>query len=130
VLFHTGFIVVATLVVNGSTTGMILHALGLDKAGINKTAVVESLQTAMGERTMKIYLENFYDETLGGADFDLVKEYVTSLRLMDEKRNQPVRKDVNKSALHQRCCSVSLSETFKLEVKVGSSKSKVERSEV
>jgi len=92
VLFHVGFIVVSTLGINGSTTGMLLHWLGLDTAGVNRDAVVKSLHDAMGERVMKKYLEEFHDDTLGGADFDRVKAYVSSLRMLDEKKSPNIER--------------------------------------
>jgi hypothetical protein len=72
-MFLTGGVVVLTLVVNGTTTASLLNYLNLNPGSANKERALANMRHELREMCMKGYLDNFFDETLGGASFDTVK---------------------------------------------------------
>ncbi|KAK3275350.1 Son of sevenless 1, variant 3 [Cymbomonas tetramitiformis] len=79
VIFHVGGIVILTLLINGSTTGTLLHYLGLDVGAANKQEVLASVHAEMSDMVLTTYLDTFCDSTLGTADYTQVKQYVSAL---------------------------------------------------
>ena len=82
VMFLTGGVVILTLVVNGTTTASLLNYLNLNPGSANKERALANMRHELQEMCMKGYLDNFFDETLGGASFDTVQEYVSTLDKM------------------------------------------------
>ena len=56
-----------TLVVNGSTTAWLLHALGLDKPSVSKDEVLKVALREMHDTTLRHYNQTMHDDRLGTA---------------------------------------------------------------
>ncbi|KAG9141903.1 hypothetical protein Leryth_009271 [Lithospermum erythrorhizon] len=78
-LFFTGGIVFLTLIINGSTTQLVLHMLNLDKLSTSKERILKFTKYEMLNKALEAFGNLGDDEELGPADWPTVKRYITSL---------------------------------------------------
>lgn len=78
-LFFTGGIVFLTLIVNGSTTQLVLHVLKMDKLSPSKKRILNFTKYEMLSKALEAFGDLGDDEELGPADWPTVKRYITSL---------------------------------------------------
>lgn len=88
-VFFTGGIVFLTLIVNGSTTQFILHALDLDKLSAAKRRILDYTKYEMMSKALKAFGDLGDDEELGPADWPTVKRYISSLNDVEGERVHP-----------------------------------------
>ena len=74
VMFLCAGIVVLTILVNGTSMGMVLHWLGLDKLPSAKQATVDKAQGEINQALNKMLPDMMTSEFLKGADWDTVKQ--------------------------------------------------------
>ncbi len=74
VMFLSAGIVVLTILINGSSMGMVLHWLGLDKLPPAKQATVDKAQSTINQGLNVMLPDMMTNEFLKGADWESVKE--------------------------------------------------------
>ncbi|EOA37585.1 hypothetical protein CARUB_v10011936mg [Capsella rubella] len=88
-LFFTGGIVFLTLVVNGSTTQLLLHFLRMDMLTPGKKRILEYTKCEMMNTALKAFENLGDDEELGSADWPTVTRHVSSLKDLDGGKVNP-----------------------------------------
>ncbi|KAF3430996.1 hypothetical protein FNV43_RR25726 [Rhamnella rubrinervis] len=88
-VFLTGGIVFLTLILNGSTTQLILHLLDLDKLSAAKRRILEYTKYEMLNKALEAFGDLGDDEELGPADWPTVKRYIVSLKNVEGERAHP-----------------------------------------
>ncbi|KAJ1697251.1 hypothetical protein LUZ63_005763 [Rhynchospora breviuscula] len=88
-VFFTGGIVFLTLIVNGSTTQMLLHFLGMDRLSAAKIRILNYTRYEMMNKALETFGDLRDDEELGPADWPTVKRYITCLSNLEEERSHP-----------------------------------------
>ncbi|ESQ35344.1 hypothetical protein EUTSA_v10006906mg [Eutrema salsugineum] len=79
-LFFTGGIVFLTLVVNGSTTQLLLHLLHMDTLTATKKRILEHTKCEMMKTALNAFENLGDDEELGSADWQTVIRHISCLR--------------------------------------------------
>ncbi|XP_078171756.1 sodium proton exchanger, putative (NHX7) (SOS1) [Carex rostrata] len=97
-VFFTGGTVFLTLIVNGSTTQMLLHYLGMDQLSAAKIRILNYTRYEMMNKALEAFGDLRDDEELGPADWPAVKRYITCLSNLEEERSHP--HDVPEGDLH------------------------------
>ncbi|XP_010496350.1 PREDICTED: sodium/hydrogen exchanger 8 isoform X1 [Camelina sativa] len=88
-LFFTGGIVFLTLVVNGSTTQLLLHFLRMDTLTASKKRILEYTKCEMVNTALKAFENLGDDEELGSANWPTVTRHVTSLKDLEGGQANP-----------------------------------------
>nr|XP_027097449.1 sodium/hydrogen exchanger 8-like isoform X2 [Coffea arabica] len=88
-LFLTGGIVFLTLIVNGSTTQLVLHILNMDKLSAAKRRILKYTQFEMLNKALEAFGDLGDDEELGPADWPTVKRYISCLNDVEGERVHP-----------------------------------------
>ncbi|KAL6543894.1 Son of sevenless 1 [Orobanche gracilis] len=88
-VFLTGGIVFLTLIVNGSTTQLLLHALKMDKLSAAKRRILNYTKSEMLNKALEAFGNLGEDEELGPADWTTVKRYIKSLNDVDGEQIHP-----------------------------------------
>ncbi|CAA7032537.1 unnamed protein product [Microthlaspi erraticum] len=88
-LFFTGGIVFLTLVVNGSTTQLLLHLLGMDSLTATKKRILEYTKCEMMNTALKAFENLGDDEELGSADWQTVITHISSLTDLERGQVNP-----------------------------------------
>uniref|UniRef100_A0A1J3K0S5 Sodium/hydrogen exchanger 8 n=2 Tax=Noccaea caerulescens TaxID=107243 RepID=A0A1J3K0S5_NOCCA len=88
-LFFTGGIVFLTLVVNGSTTQLLLHLLGMDSLAAAKKRILEYRKCEMLNTALKAFENLGDDEELGSADWHTVITHISSLKDLERGQVNP-----------------------------------------
>jgi NhaP-type Na+/H+ or K+/H+ antiporter len=74
IMFLCAGIVVLTILINGTSMGLVLHWLGLDKLPSAKQATVDKAQGAINQGLNQMLPDMMTSEFLKGADWESVKE--------------------------------------------------------
>ncbi|KAG7597045.1 Cation/H+ exchanger [Arabidopsis suecica] len=88
-LFLTGGIVFLTLVVNGSTTQLLLHLLRMDTLTATKKRILEYTKFEMMKTALKAFANLGDDEELGSADWPTVIRHISSLKDLEGRQVNP-----------------------------------------
>ncbi|AEE29198.1 Cation/H+ exchanger [Arabidopsis thaliana x Arabidopsis arenosa] len=88
-LFLTGGIVFLTLVVNGSTTQLLLHLLRMDTLTATKKRILEYTKFEMMKTALKAFENLGDDEELGSADWPTVIRHISSLKDLEGRQVNP-----------------------------------------
>ncbi|XP_068469556.1 sodium/hydrogen exchanger 8 isoform X3 [Phaseolus vulgaris] len=88
-VFFTGGTVFLTLVVNGSTTQLILRYLGMDNLSAAKRRILDFTKHEMLDKALEAFSELGDDEELGPADWPSVKRYISCLNDIEGERVHP-----------------------------------------
>ncbi|KAF8099265.1 hypothetical protein N665_0247s0044 [Sinapis alba] len=88
-LFFTGGIVFLTLVVNGSTTQLILHLLRMDTLTATKKRILEYTKCEMMNTALKAFENLGEDEELGSTDWHTVAGHISSLKDLEGGQVNP-----------------------------------------
>ncbi|KAL6505913.1 Son of sevenless 1 [Orobanche hederae] len=88
-VFLTGGIVFLTLIVNGSTTQLLLHALKMDKLSAAKRRILNYTKFEMLNKALEAFGNLGEDEELGPADWPTVKRYIKSLNDVNGEQIHP-----------------------------------------
>ncbi|KAK3003158.1 hypothetical protein RJ639_018924 [Escallonia herrerae] len=88
-VFLTGGIVFLTLIVNGSTTQLVLHMLDMDKLSSAKRRILEYTKYEMLSKALEAFGDLGEDEELGPADWNTVKRYIACLNDIEGERLHP-----------------------------------------
>ncbi|CAH8353881.1 unnamed protein product [Eruca vesicaria subsp. sativa] len=88
-LFLTGGIVFLTLVVNGSTTQLLLHLLRMDTLTGTKKRILEYTKFEMMNTAFKAFENLGDDEELGSADWHTVIGHIPSLKNLQGEQVNP-----------------------------------------
>ncbi|VYS46087.1 unnamed protein product [Arabidopsis thaliana] len=88
-LFLTGGIVFLTLVVNGSTTQLLLHLLRMDTLTATKKRLLEYTKFEMMKTALKAFENLGDDEELGSADWHTVIRHISSLKDLEGRQLNP-----------------------------------------
>ncbi|CAM0909401.1 unnamed protein product [Alopecurus aequalis] len=88
-VFFTGGIVFLTLIVNGSTTQFLLHALGMDKLSATKLRMLNYTRHEMLNKALEAFGDLRDDEELGPADWVIVKKYITCFSNLENEHVHP-----------------------------------------
>ncbi|KAL0723481.1 hypothetical protein Bca4012_038080 [Brassica carinata] len=88
-LFFTGGIVFLTLVVNGSTTQLLLHLLHMDSLTATKERILEYTKYEMMNTALKAFENLGDDEELGSADWHTVVGHISSLNDLEGGQVSP-----------------------------------------
>ncbi|CAH2037679.1 unnamed protein product [Thlaspi arvense] len=88
-LFFTGGIVFLTLVVNGSTTQLLLRLLGMDTLTVTKKRILEYTKCEMLNTALKAFENLGDDEELGTADWQTVIRHISSLKDLERGQGNP-----------------------------------------
>ncbi|XP_054823736.1 sodium/hydrogen exchanger 8-like isoform X4 [Prosopis cineraria] len=82
-VFFTGGIVFLTIIVNASTTQLILHLLDMDNFSSAKKWILEYSKYELLNKALETFGELGDDEELGPADWHTVKRYLTCLNSIE-----------------------------------------------
>ncbi|KAJ3672840.1 hypothetical protein LUZ60_006214 [Juncus effusus] len=100
-VFFTGGIVFLTLIVNGSTTQLFLHWLGMDRLSSAKIRILNYTKYEMLKRALDRFGELGDDQELGPAEWPTVKKYITCLNNLEgEEASHPHEGIDNDHDLH------------------------------
>ncbi|KAL9306150.1 Sodium/hydrogen exchanger 8 [Arabidopsis thaliana] len=88
-LFLTGGIVFLTLVVNGSTTQLLLHLLRMETLTATKKRILEYTKFEMMKTALKAFENLGDDEELGSADWPTVIRHISSLKDLEGRQVNP-----------------------------------------
>uniref|UniRef100_A0A453AV02 Cation/H+ exchanger domain-containing protein n=1 Tax=Aegilops tauschii subsp. strangulata TaxID=200361 RepID=A0A453AV02_AEGTS len=88
-VFFTGGIVFLTLILNGSTTQFLLHALGMDNLSVTKLRMSNYARHEILNKTLEAFGDLKDDEELGPADWVTVKKYITGLSNLEDEHAHP-----------------------------------------
>ncbi|XBI12740.1 hypothetical protein VPH35_139567 [Triticum aestivum] len=88
-VFFTGGIVFLTLILNGSTTQILLHALGMDNLSVTKLRMLNYTRHEILNKTLEAFGDLKDDEELGPADWVTVKKYITGLSNLEDEHAHP-----------------------------------------
>lgn len=91
-IFYLGFVVIATLLINGTTMPYLLKALGITKTSPEKLEVLFHLLTEMEEDGEKRNHNEYEDDLLGMPDYDEVKK----LTALDIHKIVPRSKEIER----------------------------------
>ncbi|XP_019095125.1 PREDICTED: sodium/hydrogen exchanger 8-like [Camelina sativa] len=86
---NKGGIVFLTLVVNGSTTQLLLHFLRMDTLTASKKRILEYTKCEMMNTALKAFENLGDDEELGSADWPTVTRHVSSLKDLERGHVNP-----------------------------------------
>ncbi|KAM3383709.1 hypothetical protein ACQJBY_008405 [Aegilops geniculata] len=88
-VFFTGGIVFLTLILNGSTTQFLLHALGMNNLSVTKLRMLNYARHEILNKTLEAFGDPKDDEELGPADWVTVKKYITGLSNLEDEHAHP-----------------------------------------
>ncbi|XP_014507728.1 sodium/hydrogen exchanger 7 isoform X3 [Vigna radiata var. radiata] len=88
-VFFTGGTVFLTLIVNGSTTQLMLRYLGMDSLSAAKRRILDFTKHEMLDKALEAFSELGDDEELGPADWSTVKRYISCLNDIEGERVHP-----------------------------------------
>ncbi|QCD83706.1 solute carrier family 9 [Vigna unguiculata] len=88
-VFFTGGTVFLTLIVNGSTTQLMLRYLGMDSISAAKRRILDFTKHEMLDKALEAFSELGDDEELGPADWTTVKRYISCLKDIEGERVHP-----------------------------------------
>ncbi|SPT15706.1 unnamed protein product [Triticum aestivum] len=88
-VFFTGGIMFLTLTLNGSTTQLLLHLLGLRKFTATKLRVLKYTRYEMLNKALEAFGDLRGDEELGTVDWITVKKYITCLNNLEDVQAHP-----------------------------------------
>ncbi|GAV67504.1 cNMP_binding domain-containing protein/Na_H_Exchanger domain-containing protein [Cephalotus follicularis] len=98
-VFFTGGIVFLTLIINGSTTQLVLHLLDMDKLSAAKARILDYTKYEMLSRALEVFGDLGDDEELGPADWPTVKKYIASLHNFEGNSVHPHSANENENNL-------------------------------
>ncbi|BAT74234.1 hypothetical protein LR48_Vigan252s004700 [Vigna angularis] len=98
-VFFTGGTVFLTLIVNGSTTQLMLRYLGMDSLSAAKRRILDFTKHEMLDKALEAFSELGDDEELGPADWPTVKRYISCLNDIEGERVHPHGATENDSQL-------------------------------
>ncbi|KAH9309627.1 hypothetical protein KI387_037538, partial [Taxus chinensis] len=100
-VFFTGGVVFLTLIVNGMTTQLLLHLLGMQKSTIFKRKITDYTRFKMNNKVLETFQRLGEDEKLGQTNWPSILKYMTCLNSPHEqKRTHPRHLTANEKDLH------------------------------